>query len=337
MAKTMRVIQYGLGPIGSATARYVNRRDNMELVAGVDVDRDKIGKDVGEVAGLGLPLGFPVVGALSELHDRVGADVAIHTTSSYFDLFKSQILELGEAGLNVVSTAEELSFPWLANPEHAREIDSQARAHGVTVLGTGVNPGFIMDLLPLGLTAICQQVDHIDIRRIINASNRRASFQRKIGSAMTVEEFRSKMSEGKMGHVGLPESVGMIFQASGKELSHYEINVEPVVATSFVETEHFKIEEGRVRGLRQVARGYSRQGEFVSLTFVAALEEEGEGDTIKITGTPTITAKLEGTNGDLATAAIAVNAIGRVVESPPGLVTMYDLPVVTAGSAMIES
>jgi 4-hydroxy-tetrahydrodipicolinate reductase len=330
MSAKIQVIQYGLGPIGSAVARHVVERPGLELVGGVDVDPAKVGKDVGEAIGLGRPLGFPVAGKLAHVLARTQADAVIHTTSSYFDLFKAQIVEILEAGLDVVSTAEELSFPWLAHPQEATEIDAAARRAGKTVLGTGVNPGFIMDTLPLFLTAICQRVDRIEVTRVINASTRRGPFQAKIGSGMTVDAFQARMAAGRMGHVGLPESVGMVFHTLGKKLARYESSVEPVVAERVVKTEYFTVQPGQVMGLRQVARGYTDEGEFMTLTFLAALEAGEDGDTVKITGKPSLEVKLKGTNGDLATVAIAVNAVRRVKEAAPGLVTMRDLPIVTA-------
>jgi 4-hydroxy-tetrahydrodipicolinate reductase len=329
MTEDIRAIQYGLGPIGSAVARHAVEREGVSLVGGVDIDPDKIGRDLGEVIGLGRELGFPVDEELGQTLERTEADVVLHTTSSTFGQFKPQLVEILEAGLDVVSTAEELSFPWLAHPEAASEIDALAKRVGKTVLGTGVNPGFIMDSLPLNLTSICQRVDHIDVRRVINASTRRGPFQEKIGSGMTSGDFEAKMAAGKMGHVGLPESIGMVFDTLGKELTDYESNVEPVVAEELTRTEHVEVEAGRVKGLKQVARGYAEGGEFISLTFIAALGAEDEGDTIRITGDPNLEVKLRGTNGDIATVAIVVNAIPRVREADPGLVTMRDLPIVT--------
>jgi len=333
MSNTVRVIQYGLGPIGSAVARHVVERAGLELVGGVDIDPTKVGQDVGEAIGLGRLLGFIVAEKLAQT--KADADVVLHTTSSYFDQFKNQVIEILEAGLDIVSTAEELSFPWLAHPQEAAEIDAVARRVGKTVLGTGVNPGFLMDSLPLSLTAICQRVDRISVTRVINASTRRGPFQAKIGSGMTVDDFNARMAAGRMGHVGLPESVGMVFDTLGKKLTRYESSVEPVVAEQLVKTDHFKVPPGRVKGLKQIARAYADGDElgsgngFMTLTFIAALDAENEGDTIEVTGKPDLEVKLRGTNGDLATVAIAVNAIRRVKQAAPGLVTMRDLPIVT--------
>lgn len=331
MSGSIRVIQYGLGPIGSAIARHVAERAGLSLVGAVDVDPAKAGRDAGEVIGLGRPLGFPVTATLDETLARSEADVALHATSSYFDRFKPQILELLDAGLDVVSTAEELSFPWLAHPDEAREIHAAAKRAGKTVLGTGINPGFLMDSLPLFLTAICQRVDRIEVRRAQNASLRRGPFQAKIGAGLTVEEFQARMAAGRMGHVGLPESIGMIFHTLGRTLARYESEVEPVIAERRVVTEFFDVPPGRVIGLKQTARGFAPEGEFVALTFLAALDAEENCDTIRIWGVPDLEVILRGTNGDAATVAIAVNAVKRVREAAPGLVTMPDLPLITWG------
>jgi len=327
VSERIRVIQYGLGPIGSAVARYVVERSDLQLVGAVDIDPQKAGRDAGEVIGLGRTLGFTVASSLAEITAQ--ADVVTHNTSSYFDLFKPQILEILSAGYNIVSTAEELSFPWLAHTEHAEEIDAAAKRAGKTVLATGVNPGFLMDSLPLNLTAICQRVDHISVTRAQNASLRRGPFQAKVGSGMTVEAFQDKIAQGRMGHVGLPQSMGMLFQTLGKELVRYEDHVEPVVADTPIKTSFFDVKPGQVRGVKQIAHGFSPEGEFVTLTFVAALDWPEDEDTIRITGKPGLEVNLHGTNGDIATVAIAVNAIRRVVQAAPGLVTMRDLPIVT--------
>ncbi len=150
MTDDIRVIQYGLGPIGSAVARHVVERNGLALVGGVDIDPAKVGEDVGTVIGLDQALGFSVAKTLQGALEQAGgrADVALHTTSSYFDLFKDQVLEILDAGLDIVSTAEELSFPWLSHADEAAEVDAAAKRTGKTVLGTGVNPGFLMDALP---------------------------------------------------------------------------------------------------------------------------------------------------------------------------------------------
>ena len=329
MSDVLNVIQYGLGPIGSAVARHVTERQGLKLVGGVDIDPTKVGKDAGEVIGLGRRLGFPIVASLADALKLTPASVVTHCTSSYFDRFQPQILEILAAGLDIVSTSEELSFPWLAHPKEAAAVDAAARRAGTTVLATGVNPGFLMDSLPLNLTAICQRVDHIAVKRVINATTRRGPFQAKIGSGMSVEDFNAKMATGRMGHVGLTESTAMVFETLGRKLVHFETVVEPVLAENLIKTPYFEVQPGRVRGLKQVAHAFAPEGEFLTLTFVAALDAGDEQDTITITGKPNLEVTLKGTNGDLATVAITVNAIKRVHEAGPGLFTMRDLPIIS--------
>lgn len=329
MSRTIGAIQYGLGPIGCGVARHVVERAGISLVGGVDVDPAKVGRDLGEVIGLGRLVGIPVVPDLEQISARGAADVVVHAAGSRFSVFKSQLLEILEAGLHVVSTAEELSFPWLAHLEEAGEIDSVAKRVGRTVLGTGINPGFLMDSLPLYLTAVCQEVEHLDVARTINASARRGPFQEKIGAGLSVEQFEARMAAGEMGHVGLDESMGMVFGALGWELAEIVSDVEPLVARERMETEYVEVLPGEVRGLRQVARGYGGGRELMRLTFVAALEMEDEEDVIKITGRPDLEVRLRGMHGDLATVAVVVNAIPKVLDAAPGLVTMRDLPLVT--------
>jgi 4-hydroxy-tetrahydrodipicolinate reductase len=318
MNENIRVIQYGLGPIGCATARLIAERDKLDLVGAVDIDPAKVGKDVSEVIGLDAPLGVEVKPNIGEV--GTSADVVLHTTNSFFDQFAGQVVELLEAGFDVVSTSEELSFPWHYNEAAATALDAAARKAGKTVLGTGVNPGFLMDSLPIFLTSISQTVEHIDVRRVINATTRRGPL---------VDAFNAKIAEGRMGHVGIPESMAMIFDTLGKELVKFENNVVPLVAAEPIKTSHFDVQVGQVRGLEQTASGETRDGEFVSFTFRAALDEMPDGDTITISGRPDLVINLQGTNGDLTTSAIAVNAIKNTHKAAPGVVTMRDLPIVS--------
>jgi 4-hydroxy-tetrahydrodipicolinate reductase len=154
-------------------------------------------------------------------------------------------------------------------------------------------------------------------------------FQAKIGSGLTAEQFNAKMAEGRIGHVGIPESTAMIFNTLGKELVRFENDVVPVIAETPVKTPFFEVEAGQVRGLHQTSTAYTKAGEFVSLTFRAALDEEPDGDTITIQGSPELIVRLQGTNGDVATVAMAVNAIKNTRNAAPGVVTMRDLPIVS--------
>ena len=327
-----RVIQYGLGPIGAATARLVLDRSDLQLVGAVDIDPAKVGQDVGDVASAGVKTGVMVRKRLSDIGSEARADVVLHTTSSFFPMFMDQITEILEFGCDIVSTSEELVFPWLANREAAEKLSRIAETARRTLLGTGVNPGFLMDCLPLFLTGICQRVDRIEVVRAMNASLRRGPFQAKIGSGLSVEEFEERMRTGLMGHIGLPESIGMCVDTLGRHLDRYTSSVEPIVADARIQTDYSVVERGQVRGLHQTVQGFSDGAEFVRLVFIAALDWSENHDEIRISGVPDLEMRITGTNGDLATVAIAVNAIRRVCDASPGLMTMRDLPPIVSGN-----
>ncbi len=180
MTDRIRTIHYGLGPIGSHIARVAARRDYLEIVGGVDIDPEKVGKDMGHVIGLQKPLGIPVDGSLEAVLARTEADVVVHSTGSHLPQVQGQLAALIQAGLHVVSTGEELSYPWADHPTEAAELDALASEHGVVVLGTGVNPGFVMDTLALVLSGVCQEVKHVRIERVVDTSNPTATAEQTL-------------------------------------------------------------------------------------------------------------------------------------------------------------
>lgn len=326
----LHAVQYGLGPIGCEIVRVAARKPNLKIVAGVDVAPAKVGRDVGEVSGLGRALGGPVTTTLREALAGQPAHLAFHATGSSLAQVLPQLTELVSAGLNVVSTCEELAYPWRRNRELATEVDALARQHGVTVLGSGVNPGFVMDTLAIVSTGLCPQVCRVHINRRVDTATRRGPLQLKTGAGRTVADFEKEAAERRIGHVGLPESLDMVADALGWELQRVEEELTPVVATEPLATEVVQVARGDVAGLRQVARGYRNGQEVLCLELKMALRLPDPGDTIVITGPPDLTLRLEGVQGDRATAAVVVNSAPRVVAAKPGLVTMRDLAPVAA-------
>ena len=201
-AKKIRVIHYGLGPIGLATAKLVLTKPDMEIVGAVDIAKEMVGKDLGEILGT-QALGIHVTDNAERLFAKVPADVVVHTAGSRLKRVISQVEEILRGRKNLVSSAEELLFAVPENAEAAQKIDKLAQEMGVTVLGTGVNPGFVMDALPLTLTGVCAEVREVYVERVVDAGTRRYPLQRKIGAGMTPELFRQKVAEKAMGHVGL--------------------------------------------------------------------------------------------------------------------------------------
>jgi len=329
----LKVILYGVGSIGSQIARLLLRKKGFRIVGAIDASPEKIGKDLGEVIGAEETLGVSVSGDSENLLSNVDAEIALHATSSFLKDAYPQLVQLIKHDVNVISTCEELSYPYVADESLAFNLDRLAKEHGVTVLGTGVNPGFLMDTLPITLSGVCQEVKHIKIERVIDAAKRRLPFQKKIGAGLTPEEFKEMIKKRMItGHVGLEQSIAMIADALGLDLQKIKVNpVKPVLAEKPVESREIKVERGRVAGLTQSACGLIDGKTFVTLVFKAYIGAEEECDSIIIEGTPNINHQITPcVHGDLATAAILVNSIPKVINATPGLKTMKDLPVPSA-------
>ena len=330
MSREIRVIHYGLGAIGSQIARLLLSREGMRSVAAIDIDEGKAGRDLGTVIGLDRPLDIPVSRTLASALEGKEAEVVIHSTGSFLESVAPQLWEIINAGLNIVSTCEELAYPTAQHPKLAVEIDARAKERGVTVLGTGVNPGFIMDTLPLVITGVCQEVQRIHIKRRVDAGGRRFNLQRKAGVGLTLAQFQGGVNARWVGHIGLRESVAAIAGALGWELDAIEESLEPVTAERPISTQFLEVEAGQIAGLHQVGRGIKGGEEVITLDLEISVGLERAKDTISVEGRPSVKLTIEGVHGDMATAAMVVNALPRVVDAPPGLVTMADLPLVCA-------
>jgi 4-hydroxy-tetrahydrodipicolinate reductase len=307
------------------------QKKGFEIVGAVDVDPAKVGRDLGEVADVGRNLGVTVSRDAKSILTQSNADVVIHTTQSFLRDIRQQILEIAEAGLDIVSTSEELTFPFMKNLEIAEEIDEAAKRHGITILATGVNPGFLMDAFPLMVTSVCQDVKTVKVTRIMDASIRRLPFQKKIGAGMTKEQFRTAVATGRMGHIGLPESIAMISAGLGWTLSDIKQTIQPVIAKKAAKSRFVSVKKGQVAGLHQVGRGFVQGKEVITLDFWAYIGARENTDSTLIRGTPNIDLTIQGgVHGDLATAAMVINSIPRVINASPGLVTMKDLPIPSA-------
>jgi len=217
----IRAAQYGLGPIGRLVAKLAATRKGISLVSGIDINPETVGRDLGKVIGLDAPLGVLVSDDAEGVLAETQPDVVLHCTSSSLEAVMPQIEGIIERGINVVSTTEELSFPGAHHPDLAERLDRLATMHGVTVLGTGINPGFIMDTLPVAVTAVCQGVKSIRVERIVDAGERRLPLQKKVGAGLSPAEFRAAVKAGRVRHVGLEESARMVAAAMDWELEDY--------------------------------------------------------------------------------------------------------------------
>jgi len=320
---TVTAVQYGVGPIGQRIVE-VAEKQGIEFVGAIDVDPEKVGQDLGAVAGLDAELGVEITEDPDEaLSDS--PDVVFHSTISAVEAIESQIEAAVAAGADVVSTTEELSYPWYHNPEAAATLDSIAEEHGQTVLGTGINPGFAMDTLPSVLTTPCQGVDSIQVTRVQNASERRKPLQEKVGAGLSQERWEAEIAP-EAGHVGLQESIAMLAAAVGWELSDIEETIEPVVAEDGAESEYFTAEPGEVAGIHQVGTGFVDDEPVIELDLSMYLDAPEPRDEISIRGTPDVEMTVDGGfHGDVTTPAVVVNSVERVQKGAPGLATMIDL------------
>jgi len=331
MMKKVRVVQFGCGPIGCSVIRYARNRPDIEVVGAIDIDAGLVGRDLGEVAGIDDKLGVLISAEADAILSQTKPDVVFLTTSSSLRVVYAEVVKCIEAGANVISTCEELAYPYRKEPQISADIDKKARDKGVTVLATGVNPGFVMDAWPLFMTGVCQQVKQIKAVRVQDASSRRGPFQKKIGAGCTLEEFNKLVASGTLKHVGLPESIAMIASGLGWELDEITESIEPVVAISRVKTDFVTVEPEQTAGVRQVGRGIRARDELITLEFEAYVGAPESYDAVYITGTPNLEVVIKGgTHGDVATAAITVNCVHRVMDAPAGLLTMKDLPIVSA-------
>jgi hypothetical protein len=303
---------YGLGPIGAAVARQIVSRKGFQIVGAVDIDRAKIGLDLGDVIGLGKKLKIRVTNDATGAIKSGKPDVAVLCTSSSLKKVMPQIEGVLKKKVAIVSTTEELSYP----------------VGKVAVVGTGVNPGFAMDALPITLTGICERVDSIRVDRIQDARSRRLPFQQKIGSGLNTEQFAQKVKDGSVRHVGLAESVQMIADAMGWKLDKVTDEIHPKIADKGVESELIAVDPGYVCGIIQDGIGYSKGKPVITLHMEAYLGAPESYDAVTIEGNPRVTSKvIGGLHGDVATASITVNSIPKILRVTPGLRTMADMPI----------
>ncbi|MDX1746489.1 MAG: hypothetical protein R3324_11175 [Halobacteriales archaeon] len=316
-------VQYGVGPIGIRVVEVAVDR-GYEFVGAVDIDPDKVGDDLGRAVGLGRNLGATVTDDEAAVlgHEP---DVVFHSTGSALEAVADQLEAAMAAGADVVSTAEELSYPWHGHHDTAVRLAETATDHGVTCLGTGINPGFAMDTLPAVLTTACRTVEAVHVTRVQDAATRRRPLQEKIGAGTDVDTFETEIAP-KAGHVGLPESIAMVAGGLGWELEGIEETVEPVVAEKPVESAHLSVEAGEVAGIHQVGVGTVDGRDAVTLDLSMYLGAPDPVDRVRIMGEPDLDVTATGGfHGDVTTPAIVVNVVPRVREAEPGLATMLDI------------
>jgi len=323
------ILQIGFGPLGIQTAKYIAEKTEVKTIAVVDISPQLIGQSLEAINAELSPEVF-VFGSVKEAIDQLEKkpDVAIITTVSSLELLIPQIKEVATFEIPVISTCEELSYPWIIQPELSKTLDKICKKHNIACLGTGVNPGFLMDYLPSVISSVCKNIEHITVERIQDATPRRLPFQKKIGAGLTLDAFREKESQGTLRHVGLQESVHLLANSIGIQLDKVTEDLQPVISFENISTEHIHINTGDARGVEQIAYGYLNGDCKIKMHFKAAIGEERSFDKITIKGTPSFISEIDGgINGDIATCAITINSINSILKASPGLRTMADIGV----------
>jgi hypothetical protein len=326
--KKIRTIQYGVGPIGAAIVKLLRQKNAIQVIGAIDTDPAKAGRDLGEVVGAtDAPWGVPVMADSAAMLGK-SADLVVHSTSSSLPSVMDQLLECLAAESCIVSTCEELSYPFRKYPELSKKLDEEAKTWGVALVGTGVNPGFVMDKLAITLSSVSQHIEHAKSIRVVDAGKRRLPLQKKIGAGMSVEEFRGQVAAGVIKHHGLPESIAMVADALGFDVDEITETIEPMVAREHVKTEYLEVAPGQAAGVHQIARGLVKGEEKIYMELQMYVGARDPHDTIELTGTPGLKLTIPGgTHGDLATAAVVVNSIPSILAAQAGLRTSRDLPM----------
>ncbi|MBV9790548.1 MAG: dihydrodipicolinate reductase [Chloroflexi bacterium] len=328
LQRPIRVVMYGLGQIGTDIARLILKQPHLQLVGGIERDPLKVGGDLGELLGSSQPLGARVRASAGDVLRQTRPDVVVIATASFLRDVFPQIRDCLAVGARVVSTCEELVYPPASHPEIAQDLEEEAQAAGVAVLGIGSNPGFVMDMLPILLTAPSIDIQRVRVERVVDASTRRVTLQQRIGAGLDPLAFRDWLHQRTTPHVGLVHSLRMIADAFGWQLDRIDEHTEPIIAESWLRTPYVTAAPGQVAGIHQSARGFVERREVLNLDWRTAIGLTNTYDAIRIEGTPPIDMLVRGgVHGDLATAALVVRAIPHLMQLRPGLRTVLDLPV----------
>ena len=322
----IRVVLVGLGPIGASIARQIVERKGFALVGAVDSDPQKADRDATNVIGLARPLRLKVSRDIDQTLKTAKPDVAVLCTSSSLKAVVAQFEQVLKYRVPIVTTTEEAAYPSRSNRRLFARIDAAAKKARVAVLGTGVNPGFTMDALPIALTAVCERVESIEVLRVQDARIRRLPFQQKIGAGLSREQFARRVEAGTVRHVGFTESIQMIADAVGWRLDRITDEIEPKIADADVASDLLSVTAGQVCGLIQRGAGYVNGDARIRLRLEAYLGAPEAYESVLIEGSPRIQSRIAGgVHGDIATASMAVNSIPAVLDAAPGFRTMRDM------------
>ncbi|MDL2212160.1 hypothetical protein LJB88_04715 [Erysipelotrichaceae bacterium OttesenSCG-928-M19] len=330
----VKVLIWGFGAMGSGMASMLLKKEGVEIVGICDAHPDRVGKNFKDV--LNVTSNHPNVVINKDIDEVIAgakADVALLATDSFTKNAYDKIVKLLEKKINVVSTAEEMAYPYVNEPELAKKMDEIAKANGVSVLGTGINPGLIMDLLAVCLTGCMEEVDHVTCRRVNSLSPFGPAVMEEQGVGMELDTFNELNAKGELaGHVGFRESVGMMAAALGFKVDQFEQQMKPIVTDVDRKSPYGFAAAGNLAGVNMTAQGYENGVEKFDMQHPQQIEPQlggvDTGDYIVIKGTPEVNMAITPeVDGGIGTIAMCVNMIPHVINSDAGLKTMIDLPV----------
>jgi 4-hydroxy-tetrahydrodipicolinate reductase len=334
--RPVRILILGTGQMGCGIARLVLEKAGLELVGAYARRAERAGLDLGDALGLENKLYIRIRNDLQATIKDARPDLAIQATCSRANDAAAEISTLVANGVHVISIAEEMAYPACASPTLADELDRLALKHGVSILGTGINPGFVLDLLVIALTGVCARIESITATRVNDLSPYGPSVLKSQGVGLAPEEFRAGLRSGSVvGHIGFQQSAHLIARAVGWSIDRVIETREPIVSKVPRQTSFVTVAPGQVAGCLHQAVAYRGNAALITLNHPQQihpqLEDTATGDTIEIFGTPHI--RLTGSPeipGGIGTVALAVNMILHVLNAKPGLHTVADLPVPAA-------
>jgi 4-hydroxy-tetrahydrodipicolinate reductase len=319
--------------MGSNMLRLLQSKPPARIVGAIDHDPGKIGRDAGDVAGLGKNLGVAVGFPPETVLDRVEADLVLHTPTAFCDEAYDQIMGIIDCGMNIITICQELFFPIGRNRAIARDIDRRAREKGVRITAVGINPGFVMDLIPILCSVPCWKIDRLFVQRVVDFSPYGPDEMRHIGANLTQDDFLEGVEAGKIGHIGLLETAAMVGHCLGFPIDELKQTKQPLLTKTHRESLFVKIEPGKVCGFKQSVAGLVEGKKILDFRMVGIVspdrDEDGVemGDYTRIYGQPSvdITIKEEiAQKGGLGTSGVAVNMIPVLLDSDPGFHPMNE-------------
>ena len=314
--------------MGREVVRTLEPRIDAELVAVLDKDHRIVGRPLSNViddcAWPDLIVADPAGG------DRPRADVAVHATTAFAREALPQIEELIRAGLDVVTICQELVFPVEERVAVAARLDAVAKRAGKTVVAAGVNPGWVLDVLPIAASLGCVDVRDVNCRRIVDFSPYGRDEMAHIGAGLTKDEFEAGARAGRIGHIGLLESAALVAASLELEVTRWNQTKEPLIASRLHATKSTSVPPGRVRGFVQRVSGWDEADrEVVGFEMLGLLdpcpEDPVMGDEIRIGARPDVDLSIRSAlaqRGGEATAGVASNLIGPVLAAEPGLIAV---------------